>query len=233
MRNSLSFFRLQSIDSQTAIVNNRVNSINTFFVHSGILTKAENQAALISHKRIASQDAQENIEGQIQRLRIKIEQTESSLYNGKINNPKDLRDLEKELGLLNHNLEQLEDSLLDAMENVEVNTIKENKALSILSMVNEKWSAKHDELEQEKQELLGVLHTLSLERDAIVHSVPENSLAIYERLLIIKQGIAVCCIRDNTCLSCGSSLTLAFTQTARLSEELNFCPSCGRIMFCE
>jgi len=233
MRNSLSFFRLQSIDSQIAKLNNRVNCINTFIVHNGILSQAENQAAIISHKRIVSQDTQEKLEERMQSLRIKIEQTESNLYNGNINNPKDLRDLEKELGLLNHNLKQLEDSLLDEMENVDVNNIKENKAISILSTVNDKWSVKHNELEQEKQELLGVLHTLSLERDAIVHSVLENSLAIYERLLISKQGIAVCSIRDNTCLSCGSSLTLAFTQTARLSEELNFCPSCGRIMFCE
>ena len=98
-----------------------------------------------------------------------------SLYNGKINNPKDLRDLEKELGLLNQNFQQLEDSLLDAMENVDVNKAKgRTKHFQFYQLSMRNGPSKHNKLEQEKQELQSDLHTLSLERDAIVHSVPDK-----------------------------------------------------------
>lgn len=231
MRNSLALFRLQTIDHQILIINDRIKKINTFIEQNGILSQAENQASYTNNIYENSLGTQKILEGQLGNLRIKIEQGESTLYDGKIKNPKDLRDLEKELGIFRHNLVMIEDSLLDAMEIAENNKILERRALSILLIVREKWSAKFKDLEQEIIKLQIDLRTYSLERDAIIPSISHNNLSMYEHLQIKKQGFAVCCIRDNTCLSCGTSLTLAFTQTARSSEELVYCPSCGRIIY--
>jgi uncharacterized protein len=233
MRNSLSLFRLQSIDNQIGKINIRILIINNFITRDVSLSQAKQQDEICSTVLLNYKNLQTNLEEQVHSLRIKINQTESNLYDGTIKNPKDLRDLEKETLLLKHNLHVLEDSLLDTMEAVENNQKVEYAVRAILLDVTDKWSKKCQILVNEKETLQSNLHTLIIERNALLQSLESEALSVYEQLRQTKQGVAVSIIRENTCSSCGTSLTLAFIQAARFSIAINYCPSCGRILFCE
>ncbi len=55
-------------------------------------------------------------EQEVEKQRIKIEQTEASLYGGLVHNPKELQDLQKDVVSLKKHLETLEERELEAME---------------------------------------------------------------------------------------------------------------------
>ena len=119
------------------------------------------------------------------------------------------------------------------MEEVETAQISTQYAKTIQANVHREWTEFSQVFNIEKEELKYQLDRLGTEYKALTQSLPSELLFIYENLRLSKQGLAVTTVRDNTCSSCGTSLTLALTQEARSSAEITYCPTCGRILFCE
>jgi hypothetical protein len=78
---------------------------------------------------------------------------------------------------------------------------------------------------------LKYIERLREEREASVNPVDATLLEKYDELRRIKRGVAVTNINDNACSACGSTLTAALQQSAKSSQQLTYCPSCGRILF--
>ena len=71
-------------------------------------------------------------EAEVEKQRIKIEQTEASLYGGHVHNPKELQDLQKDVASLKRHLETLEERQLEAMLVVETIRKRLHNAKSLL-----------------------------------------------------------------------------------------------------
>src|SRR5687768_18403957 len=71
-------------------------------------------------------------EAEVEKQSIKIEQTESSLYGGRVHNPKELQDLQKDVASLKRHLSTLEERELEAMLVAETTEKDLQNAKSIL-----------------------------------------------------------------------------------------------------
>ncbi len=69
------------------------------------------------------------------------------------------------------------------------------------------------------------------EKEAVFQSVSESNLALYQKLRKSKRGTAIAVISDGGCSICGQALTPADMQSVRSGSSVEFCPSCGRILF--
>ena len=56
-------------------------------------------------------------------------------------------------------------------------------------------------------------------------------ISLYENLRKQKRGVAVSLVNDNACEICGTTLTPAQAQATRLSLQIQYCPTCGRILY--
>jgi hypothetical protein len=170
-------------------------------------------------------------EGAVETQRIKIEQTDASLYGGKVRNPKELQDLQNESASLKRYLQTLEDRQLDGMIALEQAESDQKRCQGLLEAARSAFSQKQSGLLQEKETLQKEVSKLDSERQAAASQIPAANLAEYEKLRPLKRGLAVASVTDESCDGCGATLAPAEWQAARAPQRLCFCPSCGRILY--
>ena len=112
MNQSFHLFQLQKIDSQLDNLNKRIHEIDGIIAGDRSVVEAQDalSAAKANHQKARHHLSE--CEDRVSSKRIKIEQSEANLYSGSIRNPKELQDLQMEIGSLKRHLADLEDLLL-------------------------------------------------------------------------------------------------------------------------
>jgi uncharacterized protein len=231
MSQALTLFRLQQIDNQIDRALSRLAAIQATVDNDTTLQQAIKLAEQCATVHLEAEKQQNEAEADVQTQRIKIEQTEASLYGGKVRNPKELQDLQNETAAIKRHLATLEDRLLEAMLAVEQAEEKKTSAQADLLSAQEKYNISDLGFNQEKAILNKDLQKLNSERQAITGSLPADQLQVYEQLRHQRHGQAVSAVNENACNACGTTLTLAQVQASRSPAQIAFCPSCGRILY--
>ena len=127
MSASLGLYRLQSVDRQIDQVETGLARIREILENDAELKQAT--SALEEARKNLHHSRQElrTAEAETINLRNKIEKTESELYSGKVQNPKELQDLQLEVASLRKRMSALEENELASMGAVETqeNALKE------------------------------------------------------------------------------------------------------------
>jgi len=231
MSASLGLYRLQQVDRKLDRARAQLDSIRKTLENDTELRDALAKADEAQKELHRVKNDLKNAEAETQSQKIKIEQTESSLYGGKVQNPKELQDLQKDSASLKKHLATLEERELESMlkaENAE--TFMQN-AKDQLEKIQSRLGDEHKKLLDEQGRLMKDIERLGEEREASVNPIESNLLITYEELRKQKRGVAVADFSDNTCASCGSTLNASIQQNAKSSNQLAYCPSCGRILY--
>jgi len=224
-------YRLQQIDLQLDQAKSRLTQLETLLEDNADLLQAQDdynrQEAIVKEleRKIRL------IEHDVQQQNIKIEQSESALYGGRIKNPKELKDLEDEVKSLKKFLQVLEDRQLEVMIHLEEETKTLQDLQGVLNQVKQDVFQRTSRYLGEKTDLEKEIQRLENERAIAIASI---ELSYYERYQVIrtnKQGIAVSRVQDRCCSACGTTLTGGLIQESRSPNHLAFCPSCGRILY--
>jgi predicted nucleic acid-binding Zn-ribbon protein len=231
MSQTLSLYRLQQVDIQLDRVHARLESIQNILDDDAELRSANERAEAAT---ILSKSADLELmkaEADAQNQRIKIEQTEASLYGGKGHSPKELQDLQNDVAALKRHLITLEDIQLEAMMKVEKAELDNKTARNEMESTQQRSTEQNRGLENEKLALQKELDKLLSERAATTGPIPQDALITYDKLRQQRRGLAVAVINDSSCSACGAGLTAAQMQSSRTASNMAFCPSCGRILY--
>jgi predicted nucleic acid-binding Zn-ribbon protein len=231
MSAALGLYRLQQVDSQIDQIQARLQIIQQTLDNDVALRGATEGFAAAEEKHRQAERALKLTETDVEKQRIKIEQTESSLYGGRVQNPKELQDLQMDVASLKRHLQTLEERELEAMIAVEDAEKDLQTAKTTLEQVQSNVKTQNKDLTKESETLRKNLERLSSERQAVVTDIATKTLGIYDQLRKQKRGLAITTIADNSCEACGSTLTPSQQQTARSTNQLFHCPTCGRILY--
>lgn len=215
---------LSSIKLQISAIRSKINDRS--YLHSMVMELDKANSNL--NEQLSESDT---IEAKLSAKRIKLAQSESSLYSGKIQNPKELQDLQTEIYSLKKGVSNLEDSQIDYWEKIEALTIVKNQINDKLEKVKAEDSMAIQRMEIEISQLLVEQERLLLEKKVVITQVSPSFLAIYDKLIINKNGIAVSEIVDECCGSCGTTLTPSDCQHAKNHAIIQLCSNCGRILY--
>jgi predicted nucleic acid-binding Zn-ribbon protein len=224
-------FRLQQIDSQLDRFRARLREIDIALAQDSALRIAQQR---FERAEETLQNANRNLrraEQEVQAQRIKIEQTEASLYGGKIHNPKELQDLQNEAAALKRYLSVLEDRQFDTMVAVEEAETESAAALEELESVQKRMAEKNAGLIDEQDAVRKEVRRQEDERQAAAGNIPTDELKLYEGLRIQRSGVAVARVTDRACAACGSTLSAALLNSARSPTQITRCSTCGRILY--
>ncbi|HEX6270216.1 MAG TPA: C4-type zinc ribbon domain-containing protein [Anaerolineales bacterium] len=233
MSAALGLYRLQQVDSQIDQIQARLRAIQQTLENDTELRAATER--LVEAERIYK-DAERTMkqsEAEVEKQSIKIEQTEASLYGGRVHNPKELQDLEKDVASLKRHLVTLEERQLEAMLVAETREKDWRTARSEMERVQSNLGEQHRDLTQESGVLRRDLERLNSERQAVINDIPQQTMSIYDQLRQQRRGIAVATVSDGSCAACGTTLTPSQQQMARSTSQLFYCPSCGRILYAD
>ena len=171
------------------------------------------------------------IEDKVEAQRIKRKTTQHSLFSGKIKNPKELQDLQRDSEALKRYIAQLEDEQLEIMIAYEAAEEILNQAQQNLDRAKGSAIEENAALLGEQSKLNQELEHLIREKEAVNQFIPQGTQSLYQKLRKKKQGTAVVTVVDGGCGICGQSITPADRQLIRSSTTLVICPSCGRILY--
>jgi uncharacterized protein len=224
-------FRLQQIDSQLDRARARLREIQVALEEDSAVRAARARLAAIEQELQERSKTLRRAEQDVTAQRIKIEQTEASLYGGKIRNPKELQDLENESAALKRYRDVLEDRQLDAMLAVEESEQAYAAAEAELEAVQEQAEAQNASLAREQSTLLKDVERQENERRAATSTLEASELSLYEQLRLSRNGIAVARVTDRACAACGSTLSAALLSAARSPNQITRCSTCNRILY--
>jgi predicted nucleic acid-binding Zn-ribbon protein len=231
MSRPFKLYRLQQIDTQLDWINTRLHEIDTAMQDDASLKQAGEAAQQSEQAHEATGKALRRIEDDVQQQRIKIEQNESSLYGGKIRNPKELKDLENEVASLKRYLATLEDRQLDAMLVEEEAAANRQQAAVELEKTRLNYERRWGELNFEKEKILKDQERLEGERRAASGSILPEDMAQYMQLRKTRRGVAVAMVVDRACSACGSTLNAALLNAAHSPNQITLCDACGRVLY--
>jgi predicted nucleic acid-binding Zn-ribbon protein len=231
MSAALGLYRLQQVDSQIDQIRARLKAIQQTLENDVELRTANEHLAVADSKYKDAERALKLSEAEVEKQRIKIQQTEASLYGGKVHNPKELQDLQRDVVSLKRHLETLEERELEAMLVAEDSEKDLQTSRIALDHVQSNLKEQNRDLTKQSETLHKDLERLNSERQAVVTDIAGQALSVYDQLRKQKRGIAITTIADNSCEACGTTLTPSQQQTARSTSQLFHCPTCGRILY--
>ena len=231
MSAALGLYRLQQVDSQIDQIQARLKSIQQTLENDETLRAANEQFSAAAGKRQDAERILKLSEADGEKQRIKIEQTDASLYGGKVHNPKELQDLQKDAASLKRYLETLEERQLEAMIAAETAEMELQTAKTDLERVQSNLKVQNKDLTSESETLRKNLERLNSERQAVVTDIAGQTLTVYDQLRKQKRGLAITTVADSSCEACGTTLTPSQQQSARSTSQLFHCPTCGRILY--
>ena len=231
MSASLGLYRLQQVDRQIDRARSKLDNIRQMLENDAELRESLKQLEAAKADHHHAQNGLKNTEAEVKAQKIKIEQAESSLYGGKVQNPKELQDLQKDIISLKKQLAVLEERELEAMMQAENADNNLQNAKTNLELFQAQRGNEHKKLIVDQSALTVKLEQFAEEREAALAPIESSMLQIYENLRRLKHGVAVAEVHDNSCASCGATITPSLQQNARSQKQLANCPSCGRILF--
>ena len=231
MSAALGLYRLQQVDSQIDGIQARQQTIRDTLQNDLSLRAAAQALTAADDKYKDASRALKQTEAEVEKQRIKIEQTEASLYAGRVQNPKELQDLQKDVVSLKKHLGTLEERELEAMVLNETAEKEVQSTKAELERTQANVNEQNRDLTKENEALEKDLERLEHERQAILSDLVTSAVTVYDQIRKQRRGIAVTTISDSACSACGTTLTLSLQQSARSATQLFTCPTCGRILY--
>jgi predicted nucleic acid-binding Zn-ribbon protein len=228
---SFHLFQLQKIDQSTAQLEKRLSIIQKKLLDTSFIVASEKELQTANDSLAQTQTQYLELENSISKKKIKLAQSDSSLYGGLVKNPKELQDLQFEISSLKKNILALEDLQLEKLVDLESKELITQDLQSHFKQLLDQHSIEEAQFESEVNQIKIELNRLNNERNATESQIPSIHLLSYSSLKNHKNGIAVGVIEDGCCLSCGNMLTPAECQTAKSPNKIITCPSCGRILY--
>ncbi len=113
MNQAFHLYRLQQIDTQIDQAEVSLAEINRLLAGDELVRQATETNEAAARALHQAQQALKQSEFAVKEQQIKIAQSEASLYSGRIRNPKELQDIQKEISSLKKYLATLEDHQLE------------------------------------------------------------------------------------------------------------------------
>jgi hypothetical protein len=231
MSQPFKLYRLQLLDSKLDKCRARLDEIASILSDNSEISKAttKNDIALKSLEEV--QKALNVAENNVKKQRLKIEQTEATLYGGKVRDPKELQELQAESAALKRYLNVLEDRQLEAMITAEDADNKYKKTARTLKDVETYTANQNKSLISEQSQILQEMDRMSSERSAAIGTIPSADLKLYNDLRKTRRGLAVTKITDKTCAACGTTLSTSTLHSAKSPSQITQCNTCNRILY--
>jgi predicted nucleic acid-binding Zn-ribbon protein len=223
-------YQLQEIDTEIREKKQRLGEVLQILKGPDWLLRARGglETAVNHLHTLQSQRNQLNLE--LQSLSSKTKASENRLYSGKVTNPKEMSDLQSEIGSLNKRTAGLEDEMLEVMLLMEDGEAHRATADEAATKAETRWQKESADLQRERDELAVRLNKLLEMRQGQAAVIDAASLQEYEQLLKKKGGTAVARVRVDMCLGCRTTISANKIKEAKEGKKA-YCGSCGRIIY--
>lgn len=187
-------------------------------------TAAETEAGDIARE-------QDKAESDVDQVRTRSQRDRQRLDSGQVASPRELENLQSEIASLEHRQAELEEVVLEVMERREEAESRRQAHEKERGELSERLA----ELEQRRDAAFAEIDeeavTRREQRDALVAELPQDLLALYEKLRA-QSGVGAAALHRGRCQGCHLALNTVDLNRIRTAEpdEVVRCEECRRIL---
>jgi uncharacterized protein len=224
-------FQIQKIDTEIRQNESRLREFTTNLNNDSIFLQADQVYQTLLGLLSAVEKQSSDIDKKIADFKNKKQQLNSSLYGGKIQNSKELQDLQKEIESIGKNISLLEDLQIQKWEEIEKLRAEKDIQESKLLLIKETRHSQVAGIQSAIELINNEIGRLKIEKKGIRDQIAKSLLELYDTLIITKKGVAITQIDESYCSSCGNTLTPSDCQNAKVHSSITYCSNCGRILY--
>jgi uncharacterized protein len=231
----LKLLDVQKVDAKADLLRHQRASLPELAEIASLSATRAELADQIRDQQIVVDDlsaAQRKADADVEQVKARRTRDRDRMDQGLISNPKDLERMSHELETLERRISTLEDEELEVMEQLEdaqklLDDLKQQVAgaderLAVLTAARDERTAEID-LQ---------LDALTAERGPAVEGMPDDLLALYEKLRANRKGVGVAELRQRRCSGCQLTIDNAEIEVIRKapSDLVIRCEECSRIL---
>jgi predicted nucleic acid-binding Zn-ribbon protein len=226
-------FQLQQLDLELDRLTAESQSVANSLKGHAKLQKLRSEHASAQQQLLSGLHTQKDAEWALEDVNRKLNTQEQRLYNGTVNNPKELHSLQQEVQRLRaqqNRQEELVLQVIDAADALKEMMVRKEEALK---QAEDDWQKESATLVTRQEQLEKQRETLQTKRAGLIAPIDTKLLTRYDSLRRTKQGRAISKVEQNSCQWCRVILTPSELQRIRISADLQTCTNCGRILYYE
>jgi len=229
MSTARQLYGLQEIDLQIAANEREQARLEGLLGESEEVRRLREEIAAREEERAGLERQQRSAEMDADTLSAKLAEVEEALFSGRVRNPKELTNLQREADDLKARRDAVEEQALLCMERAEEINATLATMTGELKRLESAWQQRQAELAAELASLRQEHTALLRRREAAASQIEAGLLAIYQELRA-RRGTAVARVEQGTCRGCQISLPTTDLQRVRGGGVVR-CGSCGRILY--
>lgn len=231
MSRAATLYHLQLVDQKLDGQRRRLAQIKAQQVETPAIREARAGLAAAEAALAQAEKHQRQLEGELEVLAAKLADVEQRLYGGRIGNPKELGDLQKDQASLARRRQALEDEVLNAMLAVEEAHAALAAQRAQAAAAEAAWEHEQGVFRAEQAQLESQIAGTEEERAVTEGNVRPDDLALYQSLRRSKGGQPVGVLKEGTCSACGVAPSATRISQARGEDMLVRCGNCERILY--
>jgi predicted nucleic acid-binding Zn-ribbon protein len=231
----LKLLDVQKVDAKADLLRHqRANLPELAEIASLSATRAE-LADQIRDQQIVVDDlsaAQRKADADVEQVKARRTRDRDRMDQGLITNPKDLERMSHELETLERRISTLEDEELEVMEQLEDAQKLLDDLTQQVASADERLAVLTAARDERTAEIDLQLDALTAERGPAVEGMPDDLLALYEKLRANRKGVGVAELRQRRCSGCQLTIDNAEIEVIRKSPSdlVIRCEECSRIL---
>ena len=175
---------------------------------------------------------QQKVDTDVEQVKARRVRDRDRMDKGLITNPKDLERMQHELQSLERRIASLEDDELEVMARVEDAQRELDSLTAQVQAADERLATLATARDEKQAEIDAVLAKATAERATAVEGMPEDLMALYEKLRAQKGGVGAAALHQRRCTGCQLGIDTAELAVIKRapSNEVIRCEECSRIL---
>jgi predicted nucleic acid-binding Zn-ribbon protein len=175
---------------------------------------------------------QKKADADVEQVKARRVRDQQRLEAGQVSSPRELEQLQSEIVALDRRIGVLEDAELEVMEQLE----SLQSELSGIATEADELAGTAESVTATRDEAVNELDAAAAEatgeRERLIVDIPEQLMAVYERMRAQLGGVGAAALRRRRCEGCRLELTEADLAAIRSApdDEVLRCPECNRIL---
>lgn len=160
----------------------------------------------------------------------KKQKAEKILYSGKVNNLKELDDLQREVSMFGREIDKFSTQVLELMDILEPLKAKDKNLKSEIRQTEEKLAEIVAAYEKDSAALKSEIAGYKAQREEYIPTVDPRLLKRYEGLRQRSGPLAVAAVTRDACEGCHVTLPRELLKSVMASQSPQACEFCGRML---
>jgi predicted nucleic acid-binding Zn-ribbon protein len=156
----------------------------------------------------------------------KLDEKSNAVYNQKQSDA-----LSSEITIAKTNKSILEDKILEIQAVVDDKNKKISEIQQQIDETKQKLEAFDVQLSEIKRDIDKQIEKINEDKQTMLSEINPNLLAKYNKIAIWAKGSAVVRVENETCYGCFIKLPPQVSVLVEETEEIVYCPNCGRILY--